>query len=512
MSDWEDVEDNSEWEDVSTPEEAPLNMLETGLSTVGKVISPIAERIDRYTGAPVRSAVSELQNARGDILGAIPKAASAFKNQFGEDTTSAPSATDLAVRAGLSPEKMGEIPVPGTRWNIPVSPAGVGGVVLGAATDPLTYAAPAAKYIGKGIKPGTDMVRDYLKAKAGRFAENATGATRLQAEKFAPGAGKELLDRGIVKPFSGPEGIAKRAAKLQDVADKNIGNILAELDAKGVRATSDDVLSAIQKRIDKLKLDPSASAQTKALESIKESVADSLRASGAKSGSNELLGYVETPPSDVLLSTVEDWKRGFNKNRKINWANPDMASANKEAYGALRETTENVATKAAPELAESFIENKQTHGLLAPIIEASEKRATQLNQHPILGLNDVAAYGAGALSAPEKQIGGLLGLVGRRVVGPRSASTAAAGLNTASNIVGSVPGSIGPLAATTSVAQRVVSPQYPSEQEIAAKVQGTPYAKAFDSAKKRNGADSVSTTYFLLGQSDPEFRKLFKNE
>lgn len=279
-----------------------------------------------------------------------------------------------------------------------------------------------------GALHGLPSALKYLSGKgaeqAERLAESATGATRAQAEKFAPNAGRELLDRGIVKFGSTPGSIAKRAQGLMGQSGDDISSVLSNLDEAGVSVPSEDVLGAINESAQAIKSKGAGFAdQVRALDKIKEDVAESIGA------------------GPVSLSQLESQKRSFGN---VNWMNPDQALAKKQTYRALMDLVEKKAIEADPKLAEKFINAKDTYKLLAPIQEAAEKRSLQLNQSPWGGLLDISSAGAGGMvgGAP----GAIATAVGRRFAAPRIKSAAAVSLDQISKALGGGAGIAGSVA------------------------------------------------------------------
>jgi hypothetical protein len=260
--------------------------------------------------------------------------------------------------------------------------------------------------LGKAVEAAPKLVGNagkYLKKSAEQLAENATGATRVQSEKFAEGAGRELLDRGIVSFGDDAEKIAAKSAQEIKKAESGIDSSLKALDEKGASVDVNNVVSNLESKISELKKDPSQADTVKKLEQI-------------------VLNITETGDSNISLSAAEKIKRGFNKMAK-NWMNPEQGEAGKTAYLAYRDAVEEAAKAADPSIAKIFTESKKTFGLMAPIEEAATKRAAQLNQHPYGGFLDMASAAGGAAA------GGLPGAVvtsvGRRVLAPRVASSLA---------------------------------------------------------------------------------------
>lgn len=187
---WEKYKQSSDgpWAKYTKPAEEPYNALESALSTAGGIVAPVASKLDSVTGAPVRAAIGELQKPHEgewwDPRPALSAAGQAYKKQFAADPSLAPTGHDLAKNTGLSDDKMFDIPVPGTRWKIPVSPAGAAGVGLDVATDPVGYLGggpvrQGLKGLAKATKAGGTELAEYLARKAAqsKILEEPTAAS-----------------------------------------------------------------------------------------------------------------------------------------------------------------------------------------------------------------------------------------------------------------------------------------------------------------------------------------------
>lgn len=293
---------------------------------------------------------------------------------------------------------------------------------------------------------------------AERLAENATGATGVQASKFRPGAGRELLDRGIVKFGDDPAKIAERAGAAKDAAGEAIQKALEELDAKGVTASMDNVVSALESKVADLKSVPGNDSTIRSIE-------------------NEIENLVGGARSDIPISTAEMAKRNYQD--KVNYFSSKAdQKAPIYAADAFKNEVEGAATKASPEIASTFKSAKDTYGLLAPIEEASQKRASQLNQNQIGGFNDMAAGVIGGSSGGGPGVAA--GITAKRALVPRIASSAAVVTDNVSKLLQTAPQKLGK------------------------------FAKPLQDAAARGG-NALGVTHYLLQSMDPEYQKLMED-
>jgi hypothetical protein len=148
--------------------------IDSGAGLVGSAISGAFDIYDRFVTAPVRSAVSSVQNA--DITKPkeiVPNAVSAYWQQFAEDPAKAPRSSDIAEKAGLSKERSIRTPFRSlTGEDIKTSPAALGGTAVDVATDPFTYAGLWGPALG----------RSSAKAGAGALRKTASGILRVPEE------------------------------------------------------------------------------------------------------------------------------------------------------------------------------------------------------------------------------------------------------------------------------------------------------------------------------------------
>ncbi len=399
--------------------------------TINKVATGVAGTVgglyDRLVSAPARAGVYDMQTQGSPLSGDANLGIGAWANQFGRDPSKAPTGKDIAIKAGLpdttkaqgrsvqQKEEFDQQNNPGLyqamkgryQADKPNTPADIGGGFLNAAIDP-------------GLIMGSELARPLVEGgmtragkSLGKFAENAavnaTGATGKQASTFKPNAGRELLDRGLVGFGDSQENIANNASAAVDKANADIDHSLSALQESGVKIDENKVYSVIRDKINSLKQDSSTVGLANQLESELNNV---LTASDAR-GSPEL-----------GIKNAEQTKRNYNR-AGTNWMDPKSAQASKEMYRAYKGEVENAANAANPELASKFEEGKKSFGLLSPIEEAAQRRASTTNQHPPLGFLDMVSSAAGAhASGPG---GAIIAPVARRLISPRISSSVAVG-------------------------------------------------------------------------------------
>jgi hypothetical protein len=145
---------------------------------ISKYISPTLKTIDSYTGAPVRAAMNAYQqtantNSNGLLRagpfvlpinqGALNNAIEAYGKNFGGNTDQIPTGKDIAANMGASRTSLSDV-IPGAFTNEPgftlkakkgglldVSPAGVAGLGINVATDPINYV-PVGELANAGVQ------------------------------------------------------------------------------------------------------------------------------------------------------------------------------------------------------------------------------------------------------------------------------------------------------------------------------------------------------------------------
>ena len=301
---------------------------------------------------------------------------------------------------------------------------------------------------GKAIGSGVRKISPAIRRSAEEMAEKATGATGLQASRFQKGAGGELLDRGVVRFGRSVDDVAEQSRKQMAESWKSIDESLKELDYQGLKIDRDDILKAVDTEISKLQGVSAKAPARRQLESIRR---DILEAQGKKGEGAVITG-----------TQAEVEKRTFDQG--ANWLDPEAAAAKKIAGGIHRRAVEKGASEIDPSIASKFKEEKKAYGLLSPIKEAAERRASSVSQQPIANLRDFVAYG----------VGGVPGVVGRRVLTGRGPSSIAVSLD--------------------------------QLQKLMNKPSMAKWANILNKAARR-GASALSAKHHLLMKGSPEYRK-----
>jgi hypothetical protein len=443
-----DLEKYLDAKGVTAPASEEPGLLGSALHAV----SEAGKKISSYTSAPARAAIAAAQDGKNPLT--------AFGGQFGEDPDKAPTGKDIVVKAGVSDDpmfhtsikEMAKTPSSSTLVNlarmasnllpdsvqkadIHPSPADVAGTGIDIAADPLNAIplvgeakpllraiAPAAEAAEGASKAGMfNGLAEKLKAFAESSAVNATGATAKQASTFSDNAGRELLDRGIVKFGDSQSKIASRASQALDEAHGQIDAALKKLSSQGVTVDANKIYEAVHSKINALKQDPSQSDIAKILDGELGNLLSATDARGSPL---------------IPIDQAELIKRGYGR-KAGNWADPEKGMAGKEMYQTTRGAVEDAATAADPEAAKLFEEGKKTHGLLSPIQEAAERRALTNSQSQHGGLMDVASTIAGEAAAGPA--GAIAIPVARKIIAPRIASSLAVTADSAANALRKIP-------------------------------------------------------------------------
>lgn len=445
-----------------------------------------------------------LSYAAGEVGGSV---ATAFVPGLG--ALNAAKGAGLATRAGLAAAQGGlsglglssEEDALGMAKDTAFG-AGIGGSIplAGAALRPV--ASKMAQSAGQG-----------LKSFAEKAALNATGATGKQVSEFADDAGRQLLDRGIVRFGDSQSQIAGRAAGAVQAANQQIDSALSSLEAQGANVDANEIYAVIRKKITELQGDPSQADVAKMLEKELDNLISATDARGS---------------SSFGLQAAEKIKRGYNR-KAGNWMDPEKGMVGKEMYQTYRGAVEDAAHAADPATAALFEEGKKSYGLLAPIQEAAERRAATTSQSPVGGLLDMATMTADVSAGGP----GVLGPIARRLVSPRISSSAAAAADNVSKILLKSP-QMQQLSQKNPAAFRALVQQFQSQLSAAEgslpraadkdesannfnrsmdkgaviqRFQGTKYSQVLQNAAEK-GEQSFAAAHYVLQNQDPEYRKM----
>ena len=271
----------------------PDQLKDIGSSMLSGAVSA-GEFVDKYTGAPTRSAIGSLQENVNPL-----DAAMSFYKQFGEDPSQAPTGKQIAKRAGLSEKPMFDLPYVGG-----VSPAGVAGLGVDVLADPTNIipfgaaAKGATKLLGKGAKLGTKAIGQGIKGAAkatdvltgtkgtGNFIESASGtiddAAKAISSRFHPKraadykdmvdiANKNNIDTAIL-----PDAIEfGKSSTISRGSRKDAEGILGEEVLKKYDEATTQVNDALRRKISNLSNGSVGSAE-EAGEHIRKSYKDSV--------------------------------------------------------------------------------------------------------------------------------------------------------------------------------------------------------------------------------------------
>jgi len=342
---------------------------------------------------------------------------------------------------------------------------------VGAAGGALGYgiADVGSKIVGAGIKKATPYVKnagDSLKKVGGYIAENATGGTGRQAAGYVPNTGVEMLEAGLVGYGDDAASILKKVTARHNQAGAAIGDALETLEKRGVTGSVDNVVNVLESQIDDLSRTPGNEKLIKQLQ-------------------GEIDNLYNRGQSDLGFKGIEEAKRTFQG--QTNYASPEFEKkASTKIAKAFKDEAERAAIAADPSIAKKFLEEKKMYALLAPVKEASEKRALNLQQQQFGNFLDIGAGLYGISNSDTNYGKAALAIAGRRLVSPRIASTAAKGIFD----VGSI---------ATNLAERLAQ----NPQSFGR------FGKALQEAAKRS-PHSLAVAHYLLQQKDEEYRNTIK--
>jgi len=191
---------------------------------------------------------------------------------------------------------------------------------------------------------------------------------------------------------------------------------------------------------------------------------------------------------------------------------------------AYRDSVRKSAGQTDTVLRDRFVDHNKAYSLLEPVAESAKSNLNKANQRKWLDLTDVATAGAAGYATQDPT--STAGLVlARRALAPRLPSMMARATDTIGKGIQNIPKASGALMRGATNYGLKHAPEYVDKQAIAnqgkkiwsggdpdsilAKTQGTPYERALSEARGR-GEQSFAATYYLMSQSDPEFRSMME--
>lgn len=531
--------------DSEMPEEPGL-LKRIGMDALDAVGQGL-NKLDSYTGAPVRSAVSELQNAHGHMLQAIPKAASAYKKQFGEDNSSAPTGKELAQRAGVSDKALSDV-LPGmyseTGEGLPLkkggfldpTASGTAGMVLNVATDPLTYL--PAKKIAEGVKAGAKKLLPGL-AKVG---EAATGVPARETVTYANKL-DEVNQMG--RDYGGDVAAAAdntRKKFTSDIAGVRKG---ANAEISAAKTANPNVTVDVKKVIESLesakaRLNPKFKASD--IQEI-DGIIDTVRSAADDAGKmsvadaydlKQYLGDLAAPTyqkGGQIFQTGKDASRaaktgGFEAKTLVHEAEPGIRTADStlsKLRNIEKNMNKNLITEGKPEgaLLAAGSGNQRARKTLESLGRITGKdmvgeadKLASMRRFASPDILPVDATGkAFARMATGKGIGDKFGRMGS-LVGLSSTSPWAlkGAVNAGVKGTRALEQVASPAKAAYVGASNLQRSQEPviNKENVLSRVQGSKYEGALQQAADK-GDNAFGVTYYFLHQN-PEFRQLLNGE
>jgi len=286
-----------------------------------------------------------------------------------------------------------------------------GGAALGAATP----------VVGGLLKKGAAEAAEGLGGRALRYGRNAiAGVTNALARRkpLAPEAVEAAFQAGAIRPGSTVEGIANRLQEAADPLADRYGQILRDLEAKGVTGPNAAKMAG----------DLLAEAQQASNNSIIGTRAEALADTGRKLLSKPTAGVA--PGGDLGLMQTELMKRELQNAAAGDFVKEGRLSlsgaARKEIAGRFKGAIEDaVAQQAqkAPDEAAAFVPVKeQLHNTLQALGAAREGAGRYARRSPF-GLHEAMGLATGIATGNPAEAVGSLGLM--HALKERGSSTAA---------------------------------------------------------------------------------------
>lgn len=549
---WEVVHDETVREPLNN-EVDDRNVLEKGLSAAANVVAPVGQFIDKYTGAPTRSAVHELQKDWTNVGGA----AEAFGKQFGANPNAAPTGKDIARYAGVPETPLSEV----LPWAYSDTGEGIQ-LKKGGMLDPTASGA-----VGLGV----DMAADPTNLIPGKAI---TSAAKTLSGVTKPALGKALSKFGQTMTGIPQQELLTYAKNLPEI-NKNISRFGPDIAsaaegvqskfASAIRNTRTQMNELITGNVAKLgeKSVDIAPAITK-MESLRASLNPVTHADEI-SQIDEMISSIsklyDTPGSTSLRNAMDVKEFLQDRAKGAYMKSGQMFQPGKRSQQIAKQGAAEIRkliNQSAPEIAEAnnklsllhSLEDKMNKGLYSPGKPYEALMSAGAGTNPrnvkqlealgnITGVNMVED--AQKLAAQRRftnpewlpvdstgkswtrmAVGGTLGhLTGLPFGGAAGlAATSPAATKAAIN-AGSMASKIAPditrgryLGAEAIGRQQntgIGAMKPGSKEHVLQKTANSKYGQILSSAQSERGDVGFASTYYLLQQSDPEFRRLVED-
>lgn len=523
------------------------------LAKAAEVAAPILDKIDSYTGAPLRASQAKAIeigfNSGKSNSEVLSEVGGAFKDAWGGDTSKVPTNKENAIAAGLSDVPMSEhfpslyTDEPGLTLKakkggfLDASPAGAAGLVGDVGND-LSNLVPVGK-IAKGI--GGALKDSRIAGGIGRVAEAFTGVPRKETQTYI----QHLDDVGKIGAEFGDDTYgASNSTRAQfksdiDGARKGLNETITTTLSKSHPGKTIDVSGVVAElEAHKARLNPKFNA---------DDIAEI----------DELISFVKTATDNGTAVNLVDGhglKEWLQKEAKPSYKNGAIFQRGDKAQQAARagaRKTKELVNSAAPEIADAneklsmmhSMEDRMNANLVTPNTpDASLMSAgSGSNKKNITDLKDLgeltdsnmigeaeklAAYKR--FNSPELLPVDTTGKSFTRMAAARMALGAggayAAGENPLLGLAATSPAALkatihgsraigrvaaSPLTRATYLAAQANNRH--SHERVMRKVQGTEFEAPIAAAQQR-GEDASASTFYTLYNNEEKFRSLIDDE
>lgn len=297
-------------------------------------------------------------------------------------------------------------------------------VALGAATGAGVGA------LGRGIGAAAKKLGPALKKfgiEQGRRVLGGGQAPLALSKPVSDAAVLQAMRSGAMPPGATVQEVAKNLAAQRQTVGQKVGNVLRELEQKGVQAPP---ASSITDELEARAYDAVRKGDTKRAAYLRQTAEKVRRAEAAGPGNApQKLGLVEM--EDIKRTAQAEAKADYAKWRAVT----PLQKARIEAAGVLQQGIEDAVDaqkNLAPQAAKRFIPLKQRFARVAAAEEEAHKGAIRADKRNRLSLRDIgigagSAAGAGAAFGPFGLIAGPALAFGSNLARTRGTSAIARG-------------------------------------------------------------------------------------